>query len=161
MKIEKNKITLRKATTGDVEALIDYRIIFLKEAYGDPSADLESVLRESLKDYFARSLKDDSFIFWMAEYESAPVGFSGMVMREQPGNFEIPKGKTGYILNIFTLKEFRGNGIAPMLVNKLIEEGRLRKLSKIELHATREGEQVYRKIGFVEPHDKALEIILE
>jgi len=84
-----------------------------------------------------------------------------MVVREQPGNFEIPNGKTGYILNMYTIKEYRKNGIGSMLFQKLIDEARLMGLAKIELHATKDGEPVYRKFGFIEPHDIALEIILK
>lgn len=140
--------------------LIDYRIIFLKDAYGDPSTDLENRLRISLKKYFTVALKEEIYISWIAEYKNRPVGFSGMVIREQPGNFDIPNGKTGYILNIFTLAEYRKNGIASLLMNKLIEEGRERKLDRLELRATKEGEPVYRNIGFVEPHDLSMELDL-
>ena len=36
-----------------------------------------------------------------------------------------------------------------------------KELDKIELHATNDGEPIYRQFGFIEPHDKALEIILK
>jgi GNAT superfamily N-acetyltransferase len=160
MKMDINKITLRKATLNDLEALIRYRIIFLKEAQGEPSPQLESHLKQSLRQYFTQSLKNDSFVSFIAEYENNSVGFSGMVIREQPGNFQIPDGKTGYILNMFTVKEFRNNGIGSLLFQKLIDEAKLRDLDKIELYATRDGEPVYRKFGFTEPHDKAMEKIL-
>jgi len=155
-----NKITIRKATIKDIETLTDYRIIFLKETYGTPSNIKESNLRISLSEYFARSLEDNSFISWIAEYDEKPVGFSGLVIREQPGNFEVPNGRTGYILNMFTLKEFRKKGICNSLFQKLIDESIQLKLDKIELHATNDGERVYRQFGFTEPHDKALELKL-
>ena len=84
-----------------------------------------------------------------------------MVIREQPGNFEIPNGRTGYILNMFTVKDFRKNGIGSILFQKLIEDAKKRNLDKIELHATHDGEHIYRQYDFKEPHDKALEIILK
>jgi len=161
MIINKANISLRKASENDIETLVENRIIFLKEAYGNPSPELESLLRLNLREYYNRSLKSGTFISWIAEYENEAVGFSGMVIREQPGNFEIPNGKTGYILNIFTIKQFRKNGIASLLVQKLIDVGRQKGLDKIELHATPDGEPVYRRIGFIEPHDRALEIILK
>jgi len=161
MKIDRNKITIRKATLDDLDKLIEYRIIFLKEAQGDPSPDLETLLRQSLKEYFTRALNEDLFVSYIAEYENNPIGFSGMVIREQPGNFQIPNGKTGYILNMFTVKEFRNSGIGSLLFQELIDEAKQRDLDKIELHATKDGEPVYRKYGFIEPHDKALEKTLK
>ena len=159
--LDKNKITLRKAVKWEIDAIIDNRISFLKESQGFPSDEMEANVRKSLKPYFEKAYKNDSFVFWIAEYEGKPVGFSGMVIREQPGNFEIPNGRTGYILNMFTLKEYRRNGIGAMLFQRLLEDGKLRKLDKIELHATHDGEPLYRKFGFKEPDHKALEIFIK
>jgi len=161
MIIDRTKISTRKATVNDIETLIEYRLIFLKETYGIPPPEKEVCLKKSLMNYFTRSMKNNSFISWIAEYDNKSIGFSGMVIREQPGNFEIPNGRTGYILNMFTVKDFRKNGIGSILFQKLIEEATNRNLDKIELHATHDGEHIYRQYDFKEPHDKALEIILK
>ena len=161
MIIDRTKISTRKATVNDIETLIEYRLIFLKETYGIPPPEKEVCLKKSLMDYFTRSMKNNSFISWIAEYDNKSIGFSGMVIREQPGNFEIPNGRTGYILNMFTVKDFRKNGIGSILFQKLIEDAKKRNLDKIELHATHDGEHIYRQYDFKEPHDKALEIILK
>jgi ribosomal protein S18 acetylase RimI-like enzyme len=157
MKIDRNKIILKKATISDIEILIEYRIIFLIEVQGKPSEELELSLRKSLRQYFTKSIENDSFITWIAEYENKSIGFSGMVIREQPGNFEIPNGMTGYILNMYTLKEYRNNGIGTLLFQKLIHEAKQRNLDRIDLHATEDGEPIYKRSGFTEPHDKVLE----
>ncbi len=161
MDIDKNKITIRKASSDDIEMLIEFRITFLKEAQWPPTTETEFQLRNSLNEYFIKALDNNTFISFIAEYGNQSVGFSGMVLREQPGNFEIPGGKTGYILNMYTVKEFRNNGIGSMLFQKLISEAKNLNLDKIELHATRDGEPIYRKSGFKEPHDKVLELILK
>ncbi len=158
MKIDRNKIVLRRSSLTDIETFIEYRIIFLKEAYGEPSPEMESHLRQSLKQYFTKSIDGNSFIAWIAEYEEKPVAFSGMVIREQPGNFDVPNGRTGYILNMFTLKEFRKNGICSLLLQKLIDEAKELELDRVELHATQDGEPVYRRFGFIDPHDKPLDL---
>jgi hypothetical protein len=154
------KIKIRRATIADIEIITRYRIIFLSETYGRTSPEKELALSGTMTEYFKRSLTDNSFMSWIAEYINKPVGFSGLVIREQPGNFEIPNGKTGYILNMFTIKEFRNKGICNLLLDSIIEESRTLHLDKLELHATAAGEPIYRKIGFTDPHDKALEIIL-
>ena len=161
MKIDSNKIVLKRATISDIETLIENRIIFLKEIQGNSDKEKEVVLRNSLKEYFNRSLKNESFISWIAEYENKPIGFSGMVIREQPGNFEIPCGMTGYILNMFILKGYRGNGIGTLLFQKLIDESRQLNLDRLDLHATKEGEPLYRRYGFIEPHEKVLEHVVK
>lgn len=160
MKIDKTQINLKRATSSDIETLIEYRIQFLQEAQDLCSPEMELILRNSLKAYFELHLDNGSFISWIAEYENRPVGFSGMVIREQPGNMEIPYGKIGYILNMFTLKEYRSNGICSMLIEQLIREAGELKLDRVDLHATLAGEPIYRQFGFTEPHDKVLELRL-
>ena len=158
MRINKNSIKLKRANIADIDIIIEYRIDFLKEAQGIPEDELEINLRESLKNYLTKSFESDSFISWIATYEGKPIGFGGMVLREQPGNFEIPNGKTGYILNMYTINEFRNNGIGTLLFQKLIDEAKIKNLDRIELHATKDGDPIYRKFGFIEPHDNVLEL---
>ena len=160
MKIDTNKITFRKATIRDIDILIEGRIIFLAETYGTPSQEIISNLKKSLKDYFTRAFTNNSYFSWIAEYGNKPVGFSGLSLREQPGNFDVPNGKTGYILNMYTVREFRKNGVCTSLLKKLIEESKQLNLDRIELRATSEGEPLYRKMGFGEPHDKEMELKL-
>jgi len=157
----KDQIRLRKATEKDIDILIENRLIFLKEIHGDPTEEFAARLKNNLRVYFKRALLTEEYISWLAEIGDKPVGFSGMVIREQPGNFDLPNGKSGYILNIFTVKEFRNNGIASLLMEKLIGEARRKNLDRVELRATSDGERVYRKIGFTEPHDKSMELSLK
>jgi GNAT superfamily N-acetyltransferase len=161
MKIDKGKVVLRKVINQDIDTIIDHRIIFLREVQGAPAPELESRLRQSLKKYLTVSLETDKFVSWIADYKNRPVGFGGMVIREQPGNFELPNGRTGYILNMYTVKKFRRNGIGTLLFQKLIDEARSRNLDRIELHATKNGEPIYRQFGFTDPHDKVLEMIIK
>jgi hypothetical protein len=120
MEIDKDRITLKRATISDIELIIEYRIDFLKEVQGTPTKEIESCLKNSLRKYLKKSIKNDSFVSWIANYLGKSIGFSGMVIREQPGNFEIPNGKTGYILNMYTIMEFRNNGIGSLLFQQLI-----------------------------------------
>ncbi len=55
----------------------------------------------------------------------------------------------------------RKNGIASLLFLKLIEEAKQRNLDRVDLHATKDGEPLYRKFGFREPEYKVLEFVLK
>jgi N-acetylglutamate synthase-like GNAT family acetyltransferase len=160
MKINSSNIKFRKAVLNDVDVFIEYRIIFLNEIHKPISSDKEIILRKKLKDYFNRTVKNGTFISWIAEYEKKPVGIGSMVLREQPGHFKILNGKVGHILNMYTIPEFRKNGICSEILKRLIKEGEKLNLSKIDLLATEQGESLYRKFGFKEPTDKALELCL-
>lgn len=156
----KKTIKFRKAELNDVEIFIEYRIVFLNEIHKPISCDKETILRKKLRDYFNKTVKNGTFITLIAEYEEKPVGIGSMVLREQPGNFDIPNGKVGHILNMYTIPEFRKNGICSEILKRLIKEGEKFNLSKIDLLATEQGENLYRKFGFKEPNDKVLELDL-
>ena len=157
MQIDKTRLYFRRAENKDIETLINYRIQFITEWQGNPTEEIVTTLRKTLFQYFTKALANNTFVAWIAEFKDKAIGFSGMVIREQPGTFEMPHGKTGYILNMFTVKEFRGNGIGSVLFEKLMDEARQKKLDKIELYATQDGEPIYRKAGFYDPHEVALE----
>lgn len=161
MRIHSAKIKFRKAELNDVDIFIEYRIIFLNEIHKPIPDAKETILKKRLRDYFNKTVKDGTFISWIAEYEKKPVGIGSMVLREQPGNFYIPNGKVGHILNMYTIPEFRKNGVCSEILKRLIKEGEKLNLSKIDLLATEQGESLYRKFGFKEPNDKALELFLD
>jgi ribosomal protein S18 acetylase RimI-like enzyme len=153
-------INYRKLRKDEINLIIDNRISFLYELQGKPTPDNESALRKTLSEYFTKALNDNSFIGIIAEKGDQVIGSGGMVIQEIPGHFKIPTGKIGYILNIFTIAEYRTQGIASAIVDMLVEEARRLKLDKVSLHASAAGIEIYRKKGFVEPDMPELELKL-
>lgn len=84
MEVEKEKITYRRATINDIQALVDYRIRFLNELYSHPEDHKTKILRKSLLEYLAKAIPSNDFIAWIAEYDGKIVGTSGMVIWENP-----------------------------------------------------------------------------
>ena len=146
-------ITYRLATAADISILIEYRIRFLLGLFGDQQASSVSQLEGSLQQYYESALNEDNFIAIIARHENTVAGMGGMSLRQQPGNFKNPTGKIGYILSMYTVPEFRKLGIAANIVRLLIEEGRKRGIIAFELHATKEGESIYRNQGFEIHHE--------
>jgi ribosomal protein S18 acetylase RimI-like enzyme len=153
-------INYRKLCDDEINLIIDNRIAFLYELQGKPAPEQEAYLRESLYRYFTKALRDNTFIGIIAQKGDQVIGSGGMVIQEIPGHFKIPNGKIGYILNIFTLAEYRAQGIASAIVDMLVEESRRLKLDKVCLHASAAGIEIYRKKGFVEPDMPELELKL-
>ena len=73
-----------------------------------------------------------------------------LVIFEKPANPLFTTGKTGTILNVYTKKEYRRQGLAAKLLEMAIEEAKKRNLSYLDLTATADGISVYKKMGFVE-----------
>ncbi len=141
-------ITFHKATSADIQTLIDSRVEFLSEYWGNQDLIKESKLRNELKVYFEKSILNESYHSWIAKIENEFAGIGGMVIQQRPGSFRAPDGRSAYIMNMYTVPKFRKMGIATMLLEKLIESGKQAGIYFFELHATKEGESVYIKGGF-------------
>jgi GNAT superfamily N-acetyltransferase len=156
------EVVYRRATLRDVPTLVDYRVQFLNELYGHVENDETKVVRESLQRYFTKAIPSGDFVAWVAEHDGKIVATSGMVVWQKPAIYGgVESGRLGYLLNFYTIPEARRKGIATRLLNELIKEARLLGLRYLHLHASREGESIYRRAGFVEPRMPELTLKLE
>ena len=156
------EIVYRRATLGDVPTLVDYRVQFLSELHGHVENDRTKVVRESLQEYFTKAIPSGDFVAWVAERDGKIVATSGMVVWQKPAIYGgVESGRLGYLLNFYTIPTARGKGIATKLLDELIKEARLLGLRYLHLHASKDGESIYRKAGFVEPHMPELALTLE
>jgi GNAT superfamily N-acetyltransferase len=147
--IDKDKITFRRATVDDVEILTDFRVRFLRETFGAREDGEIELLKEGLRKYFAKAIPAGGFVAWLAEYEGEVIATSGMVVWQKPGGYTSLSGKTGYILNMYTVPEARGLGVGSRLFDELINEAKSTGIKHLHLHATEDGINVYRKAGFI------------
>jgi GNAT superfamily N-acetyltransferase len=158
--IDKDKIVFRRATVDDAEVLTDFRVRFLRETFGAGDEDETGLLKEGLREYFAKAIPAGGFVAWLAEYEGGIIATSGMVVWQKPGGYTSLSGKTGYILNMYTVPEARGLGIAGRLFDELINEAEAAGIKHLHLHATEDGMGIYRRAGFAEPGLVELELKL-
>jgi len=153
------EIVYRRGTLDDVQALVDLRVRFLNELLNHPENNETRVVRKSLLEYFTEAIPSRDFVAWVAEYGGKIVATGGMVVWRIPARYGVVEsGKLGYLLNFYTIPEARGKGIATRLLNELIGEARSMGLRYVHLHASKDGEPIYRKAGFVEP--KMPELVL-
>lgn len=131
-----------------IPIIIDCRIRFLTDLLGTQTEEATAALKESLENYLPAALHNKHYICWIALHEGVVAGIGGMAVRTNPGSFKNLSGKAGYIMNMYTVPAYRKNGICAAIVNKLVATGRELDIHSFELHATKEGEPVYRKNGF-------------
>lgn len=148
-----NNITYTRANVSHIPSIIDFRIKFLIDFGGPQPIEAQNKLREELYHYFNKHIAEDSYIGCLAFVESKVVGAGGMKVIEYPGGFQNLKGRRGYIMNMYTLPEFRKQGICSTILKQLIEIAGELNIYSFELHATKEGEPVYIKHGF-EKHNE-------
>jgi GNAT superfamily N-acetyltransferase len=156
--INNDKIVFRRATVDDAEVLTDFRVRFLRETFGARDEDETELLKEGLREYFAKAIPAGGFVAWLAEYEGEIIATSGMVVWQKPGGYTSLSGKTGYILNMYTVPEARGLGAGTRLFDELINEAKAAEIKHLHLHATEDGIDIYRRAGFAEPGLVELEL---
>lgn len=146
--LRKSVIAYAKATLNDVDILVEYRIQFAIELAGvQPKKKIEE-LKYQMKNYFSKSIEKNECISIIAKCANTVAGIGSVHFRDMPGNLKNPSGKWGYIMNMYTVPEYRGQGVCSEILNRLIEESKKYGITAFELHATNEGKPVYLRNGF-------------
>ncbi len=144
-----DEIRYFRAASRDVDLVTELRLEVLEAFQGPPPPGRVSELRPQLRDSLAEGLEREAYVCWLAECGGIIAGSGGMAVNWRPGNFSNPSGRTGYIMSMYTRPGYRGRGICSELVRRLTRTGRELGITHFELHATRAGEPIYQKLGFL------------
>lgn len=88
----------------------------------------------------------------------AAIGAASIATR-LPGPFN-SDGRVGYIQWVSTDPKWRRRGMARAVTEELVDWLRQRHVRSIELHATPEGESLYRRLGFGQGDNPGLRLAL-
>lgn len=157
---DQSNIIVRKMERHEIPILVEHRLFYLAELQGEHPESGKNQLKKDLESYFEQAFNSNRFFAFLAESEGKTVSFGGMVVKEIPGDFSKPVYLEGDILNMYTVPEFRKKGISTLILENLLNEAKLRGISKVALHTTKDGEKLYRNFGFSEPVYPYLERIL-
>ena len=141
-------VSIKLATLDNLNDLIRLRVEFLREAEKINNEKLAVKLTENLAQYFEENMPNGDFISWFAIKDDKIVGTSGICFRDTPPNFKNLTGKEAFIMNMYTLPNWRNQGIGTKLLNKVVEEAKKRGIQKIILDTTEAGKKIYLKRGF-------------
>jgi len=147
------EISYLRAGMTDIELLVEMRMQFTTLLTGINEPVRVRELKNTLYRYFTGVLQTGSSIWIIARNGGRPIATGGVILRESPPNFKNPDGKIGYLVNMYTVPAFRRKGICSAILNRLVEEAKTLGVKAFELHATKEGEPVYVKEGFI-MHDE-------
>ena len=151
-------LTYKKATLGDIDLLTETRIIILKAANQlSDEVDMSEVKKESYH-YYQKALHDGRHVAYLVFDGKRFVGAGGVSYFQVMPTYHNPSGKKAYIMNMYTVPEYRRRGIAYQTLDKLVKEAKERGISAISLEATDMGRPLYEKYGFVKM-DHEMELI--
>ncbi len=142
---------IRRATADDIEALVRLRVAMMAETNGhgggaeSPGA---AALAEANRTYMRGAIPSGEFVAYVAEADGVIIATSGVTLYRTAPNSGNLSGIQAYILNMYTLPEWRGRGLASALVERLVEHARTAGATRVALRATDAGRRVYERFGF-------------
>jgi GNAT superfamily N-acetyltransferase len=142
---------VRAATVDDIPELVRLREVLADrmraDAGGPPSAP-------GWQQAYARGLRErlgapDVAVFVIDRPAGEGLAACGMgfIYERFPGP-GLPDGRFGYVLGMATDPEFRRRGYGRAILEALLDWYRANGVRRVDLHATADGEPLYRAYGF-------------
>lgn len=140
----------RLATIEDIDELVERRMAMRAEREGGPCPINLEEFRILTKNYFTKHLPDESFIAWLALEQNIIIATSGMCIYSVPPTYGNTSARVAYLVNMYTVPEYRNQGIAANLLKLLVEEAKKRGCGRISLNTSIAGRSIYENYGFTE-----------
>ncbi|WEA47113.1 GNAT family N-acetyltransferase [Priestia aryabhattai] len=144
----KKLYSVDKASVSDIKEIIKLRVSLLKEVNEIQTEEEEAQITHATKNYLETEISNHNFVSYIAKKDEEVVSVSGVSFFKRPPYLENLQGIEAYILNMYTLPSHRNQGLARQLLEKCIEECKKRDVKRIWLHASKDGEPLYKSMGF-------------
>lgn len=140
--------TTRRATAADATLIAAHRYAMFAEMGKSDHASLDE-MRRNFVPWVERMILAGKYVGWIVTEETKPVASAGFFELDWPPHPLDPAAEhRGYLLNFWVEPEYRGQGLARMLVREALGESRRRGFRVTALHASDAGRRVYEKMGF-------------
>lgn len=142
-------ITIKKACIKDLELLLKWRIIVLKDVFSNSqNVDYEYLYEMNEKYYRSHLVNDTHTAIFAINEENEIVGCGGICYHDEMPSPDNVNGKCGYLMNIYVLPKYRHNGIGKKIVEFLVEEAKKIGIEKIYLESSQNAKNMYLELGF-------------
>jgi len=146
-------LAIRPATEGDAAALAAQRVAMFREMGQTPVAGPLAFEHQSAA-AFADSIARGVCFAWLADTGRGFAGSVAMLIYPRLPSPALAATREGYLLNVYTVPDWRGQGVATALVATAITKARALGLARVRLHATAQGQPIYAAAGFVARADE-------
>lgn len=144
---------IRRAELRDVDVLVRMRVelLHVAAALGAPTdlTDAEwQEVADAVRVYFLDALPTGRHYGVVAEAEGKVVACGGIVFMERPPYQGNLTGREAYLMNMYTLPEWRGKGAGVAIVAALLKHARETGAGRVSLDAEEKARHMYEKAGF-------------
>ena len=121
------------------------RAMFFDMGYRD---GLDAMV-ESFLPWVRDKMRAGEYLGWFAIAEDGAIAAgAGLWLMDWPPHMIGPGSRRGNILNVYTDPEYRRQGLARRLTETAIEWCRANGIATVILHASDQGRELYRSLGF-------------
>jgi GNAT superfamily N-acetyltransferase len=150
---------VRQAVAGDVAELVRLRAM-LFESLGDHHASASAVAsqgwRVALAEVLASAVDAPDMRILVVDGSAGLAACGvGTIERRLP-NPRLVNGLLGQVFGVVTDPGYRRRGHSRAIMAGLLDWFRSRSVARVDLHASREGEPLYRDLGFTTHPDPAM-----
>lgn len=144
------------ATAKDMDMLMKSRFEMLRVVNELPDDfEFSKELTDSSIDYFTN--KNQTTVL---ARDKEIIGCATICYIDMMPTFSHPTGKRAHLMNVYTNRNYRRQGIAIHMIDMLMKEAKERGVTEISLDATEAGRPLYEKCGFTES-DECMVLVLK
>jgi len=149
--------TPRLAEAADIRQLIELRADMLRSLGQDPGQD-SAAWRSAAFDWFGeRLLRPECRLLVIGAPAGAQLVACGAAwLIDRVPNPTSPHGRRGYIDLMYTVSAARGRGYGRRIAEDLVAWLSRQAVRRVELHASPDGERLYRWMGFAHDPNRAM-----
>lgn len=153
---------VRRADIADVTELVRLRVQMFSDMGRDTSTFDDTWWRLNAERFTARLRQPDEFAAFVVDKPDGGLAAcaAGWLDEHLVGAAN-PLGRVGYVANMCTDPAFRGRGYARATLSAVVEWMRGIGVPSVSLHASPDGEHLYRSLGFIEPDNPYLTLRLQ
>lgn len=130
-----------------VDEFCRLRIELFKEL-GEVGRNIDiSELKSATKQYYLSHINKDLICFGVFQKEKL-VSTGSLCLFTRIPYAENLTGLEGYILNIYTLPQFRNHGFANLILSEIIEYAQIKQIKRLWLNSSHQAKELYCKRGF-------------
>jgi GNAT superfamily N-acetyltransferase len=138
---------IREATLDDLETILRHRRLMYEDMGHRDRAALEAMI-EACRGPLARWLDDGIYRGWLVERDGAVVAGGGLFITFVLPIVADPQPRRAHILNVYTERTHRRQGLARGLMEWMVLWCRHRGFQAVTLDTSDDGRALYEELGF-------------